>query len=56
LRLHLFDGNQGNIEAALAEQEDVRQELTRTELSLRKCSADVTDEYRNVLLIASRLG
>ena len=42
--------------AALAEQEGVRQELTGTELSLRKCSAGVTDEYRNALLIASRLG
>ncbi|HZB87508.1 MAG TPA: TolC family protein [Terracidiphilus sp.] len=54
LQLHLFDHNQGTIDADRAGIERAREELTRIELSLRDRSAAVTDDYRNARLIAVR--
>jgi len=54
LQLHLFDRNQGAIDADRAGLERAREELTRVELSLRDRSAAVTYDYRNARLIASR--
>lgn len=54
LQIHLFDRNQGNVDADRANLERDRQELSRIELSLRDRLAAVTDDYRNAQLIASR--
>ena len=54
LQLHLFDRNQGTVEADRAGVERARQELLRVELSLRDRSAAVADDYHNARLVASR--
>jgi cobalt-zinc-cadmium efflux system outer membrane protein len=54
LQLHLFDRNQGTIDADRAGVERARDELTRIELFLRDRSAAVADDYRNAKLIATR--
>ncbi len=53
-QIHLFDRNQGNVEADRASLEQAREELTRVELALRDRSAAVADNYRNARLIAAR--
>lgn len=54
LQIHLFDRNQGNVDATRAGVERAREELTRIELSLRDRYAAVADDYRSARLIASR--
>lgn len=53
-QIHLFDRNQGNVDADRAAVEHAREELTRIELSLRDRSAAVAENYRSARLIASR--
>ncbi len=54
LQIHLFDRNQGNVDAVRANLERARQEATRVQLSLRSREAAVVDDYRNARLIATR--
>jgi cobalt-zinc-cadmium efflux system outer membrane protein len=54
VQLHLFDRNQGTVDADRAGVERAREELNRVELSLRDRSAAVADDYHNARLIASR--
>lgn len=54
LQLHLFDRNQGNIDADRAVLSRSREELQRIELSLRDRFASSADTYRNARLIALR--
>ncbi len=52
--IHVFNRNQGNLDAAGAEVEAARAELLRVELLLRGRSATVTDDYRNARVQAVR--
>lgn len=54
LQIHVFDRNQGNVDADRAGVERARQELSRVELSLRTQEAAVVDGYRNASLVAAR--
>ena len=54
IQLHVFDRNQGNVDAERANLERADQELTRVELSLRTSEATVAENYRNSRLIATR--
>ena len=54
LQVHIFDRNQGNVDADRAGLERAHQELDRVELSLRTSEAAVVDDYRNSRLITTR--
>jgi cobalt-zinc-cadmium efflux system outer membrane protein len=53
-QIHLFDRNQGNVDAARAAVESARQELAQVQLTLRDRSAAVVENYRSARLIATR--
>ncbi|MGC1417051.1 MAG: TolC family protein, partial [Candidatus Acidiferrum sp.] len=52
VELPLFNRNQGNITAALANIDRTEQEKTRVALTLRERAATVVDEYANAKLMA----
>jgi len=52
--LHIFDRNQGNIDAARAEVERARHELERVNLDLRDQTSNLYREYQNAKVIADR--
>jgi outer membrane protein, heavy metal efflux system len=52
VELPIFNRNQGNIVAALADLERSEQEKTRVALTLRERAATVVDEYANAKLMA----
>jgi cobalt-zinc-cadmium efflux system outer membrane protein len=47
VQLHIFDRNQGNIQAARSDIQRAQAETTRVELTLRERSANVLNMYRN---------
>jgi cobalt-zinc-cadmium efflux system outer membrane protein len=52
VEIPIFNRNQGNIVAALADLERAEQESTRVALTLRERAATVVDEYSNAKLMA----
>ena len=54
VQLHIFNRNQGNIQAARDEIERARAETKRVELTLRERSAGVLDIYRNSRIMVDR--
>jgi len=54
VRLKLFDRNQGNIQAAQAELERSRAEVTRIELVLRERAASFVENYRTAKTVVDR--
>jgi cobalt-zinc-cadmium efflux system outer membrane protein len=56
VELHIFDRNQGNVQAAQAEVERARQELQRVNLVLRDQTSDMYRDYENAKAIADRYG
>jgi cobalt-zinc-cadmium efflux system outer membrane protein len=56
VELHVFDRNQGNVQAARAEVERARQEVQRVNLSLRDRTSGMYRDYQNAKVIADRYG
>jgi len=54
VQLHLFDRNQGNVEAAKAELATAQRELDRVRLLLQSRYAEVSDSYSSARLVALR--
>jgi len=54
VQLHIFDRNQGNVQAARAGVERARHELQRVNLSLRDRTSNVYHDYQNAKVIADR--
>ena len=54
IRLPIFNRNQGNITAAVAELEIAEREASRVELALRARMAAVTRNYRNALRVVTQ--
>jgi cobalt-zinc-cadmium efflux system outer membrane protein len=56
VELHVFDRDQGNVQAARAEVDQARHELERVNLSLRDQTSNLYRGYRNAKVIADRYG
>ena len=56
VELHIFDRNQGNVQAARAEVERARHELQRVDLDLRDQTSSMYRDYQNAKVIADRYG
>jgi outer membrane protein, heavy metal efflux system len=56
VELHIFDRNQGNVEAAQAEVERAHHELQRVNLILRDQTSNLYRNYENARVIADRYG
>jgi cobalt-zinc-cadmium efflux system outer membrane protein len=56
VELHIFDRNQGNVQAARAEVERARHELQRVDLALRDQTSSMYRDYQNAKVVADRYG
>ena len=56
VELHIFDRNQGNVQAARAEEERARHELQRVNLTLRDQTSSMYRDYQNAKVVADRYG
>jgi len=56
VQLHIFDRNQGNVQAARAEVEWARHELQRVDLALRDQTSSMYRDYQNAKVVADRYG
>ena len=56
VELHIFDRNQGNVQAARAEVERARHELQRVDLALRNQTSGMYRDYQNAKVVADRYG
>jgi cobalt-zinc-cadmium efflux system outer membrane protein len=54
VELHVFDRNQGNVQAARAEVDRARHELERVNLTLRDQTSNLFRDYQNAAVIADR--
>src|SRR5260370_17386727 len=56
VELHIFDRNQGSVQAARADVERARLELQRVSLSLRDRTSNIYRDYQNAKIVAGRYG
>jgi cobalt-zinc-cadmium efflux system outer membrane protein len=56
VELHIFDRNQGSVQAARAEVERARHELQRVDLALRDQTSSMYRDYQNAKVVADRYG
>jgi outer membrane protein, heavy metal efflux system len=54
VELHIFDRNQGSVQAARADVERARHELQRVSLSLRDRTSNIYRDYQNAKVVADR--